>query len=99
MIVAFRDQHADELGRQNLGQQPVVGNSCRYVVAPVLDYTVGGHYDAAAQLLASVHHGLQQFGPGAGDAPRKEHVVQYQQVQIGNVPITVERCRMTAPLS
>ena len=49
------------------------------VFAPILDHPVRSDHDGAAQHVAPVHHGLQQFGAGIGHAPGNEHVVEDQQ--------------------
>lgn len=52
------------------------------VLAPVLHDPVGGHDDAALELVALVHQRLQQLATSVADAAGQEQIVQHQQIGV-----------------
>lgn len=52
------------------------------VGAPVSDDAVGGHDDAAPELVSLMHDCLEQVSGAVRDCPRQEQVVQHQQVGV-----------------
>ena len=66
--------------------ETVQQRGCRGVVAqvgpPVGDHAVGGHHQAAAQLVALVDQRLQQLGPALGQALGQEQIVEHHEIGV-----------------